>query len=96
MKKIFLIALASTFFMNSSLLAQAAEVDMAQLLCADFIANEDEIPFTMFWLDGYASAVSDNTVMTDEWMQEFSMHMVSYCTDNPDMTILDGLEAMED
>lgn len=49
----------------------------------------------LMWLDGYASQKSDNTVLSDEWMEKLSLHMASYCSQNPDTPILEAAEAME-
>ncbi len=94
MKKFLLIALASAFFMTGTLSAQAADFDMAKMSCKDFTANPNDMQYTMFWLDGYASACSEDTVTSQEWMEEFTKYMVEFCQGNPDKTIMNALEAL--
>lgn len=101
MKKFVLIALASACFMTGALSAQAqqaadtTEYDMATVSCADFVKNQDELVSTMLWLDGYVSALAENTIVSQAWMQEFTTHMLQYCQANPAKTIMDGVDAME-
>ena len=49
----------------------------------------------LMWLDGYASQKSDNTVISDEWMEKLGQHMGSFCSANPDTPILEAAQAME-
>ncbi len=76
--------------------AQAQDVDFSKVKCSEFLnSGEANIQNTMIWLDGYVSALSDNTVMSTEWMKEFGTHMGTYCTKNPNSTILEAVDAME-
>lgn len=49
----------------------------------------------LMWLDGYMSQQSDNTVLSDEWIEKLSMHMATYCSKNPNTSILEAAGAME-
>ena len=48
----------------------------------------------LMWIDGYMSGKSDNTVISDEWMEKLGMHLGTYCGKNPGKTIMDAMEAM--
>ncbi len=69
--------------------------DMAKLTCAEFTAASIEHrTMLLFWVDGYLSSESDNTVMDDEWIETLGKHLVSYCAQNPPKTIMDAIEAL--
>lgn len=75
--------------------ASAEEQDIAQIKCSEFLQDKDHMGMILMWLDGYASYKSDNTVLSDEWMQKLSAHMGSYCSQNPDTPILEAAQALE-
>ena len=37
-----------------------------------------------------------DTVLSDEWIEKLGAHMGKYCSENPDTTILDAAQAMEE
>ena len=47
------------------------------------------------WIDGYMSAQSENTVMSNEWMAKLGTFLATYCTKNPNTTVLDAVGNME-
>ena len=49
----------------------------------------------LVWIDGYMSAKSDNTVMSNAWMEKLGGHLGQYCSKNPAKTIMDAIEAMK-
>ena len=76
-------------------LAQAAnEQDMAKITCKEFLADQANMPMMIMWMDGYMSGKSDNTVVSDEWIGKFGMHLGKYCGTNPGNTIMQAMEAM--
>lgn len=94
MKKI-IIALSLLLMTVVAQPVMASDVDMTQYSCKELIDSKNDIPFIMFWIDGYMSALSENAVMSSEWMQELTEHYMSYCKKNPKHTIMDAMEAME-
>ncbi len=93
MKKL-LIMLALTVMCGAPLAAQAAEQDVAKITCKEFLAEKEHMPLMIMWIDGYLSAQSDNTVLSEEWTQKLGMHMGTFCSANPDKTIMDAMEAL--
>ncbi|MBO4334779.1 MAG: hypothetical protein J5846_02965 [Desulfovibrio sp.] len=96
MKKLFA-AFALLALLGMPLAASAAnEVDMAKVSCKEFLGGGDESISTMLvWIDGYMSAKSDNTVMSNAWMEKLGGHLGQYCSKNPAKTIMDAIEAMK-
>ncbi len=95
MKRILIIAALASAMSCGMGVVQAEEQDIAQIKCSEFIQDKDHMGMILMWLDGYASQKSDNTVLSDEWMEKLSLHMASYCSQNPDTPILEAAEAME-
>ncbi len=94
MKKIFVTALMLTFMAMAGV-ASAQTQDMAKVKCAEFNQGDQNVKtYIVFWLDGYMSAQSDNTEMSDEWVKKLSMHMGGYCAKNPNKTIMEAVEEM--
>lgn len=89
-----MMALAATLA-GGSIAAQAEETDVASIKCSEFLQNKDAIPMFVMWIDGYMSQKSENTVISDEWIQKLSQHMGTYCSQNPDATILDAASALK-
>lgn len=80
---------------GTSLAVQADEVDVAQIKCSEFLQEKDSIGMFLMWLDGYASQKSNNTVLSDEWIEKLGKHMATFCSQNPDTPILEAAAAME-
>ncbi len=94
MKKIFIAALL-TVFMAMSGVALAQTQDMAKVKCSEFIQGDNNVrTYIVFWLDGYMSAESENTEMSDEWVKKLSTHMGTFCAQNPNKTIMEAAEAI--
>lgn len=74
--------------------ARAAEIDMARLRCKNVLANEEQLPLILMWVDGYMSAATDNTVFSEEWMARLATHMGVYCSTHPRDTVMEAMEAM--
>ncbi len=93
MKKLFAAFVLFALF-GMPLAASAAEVDMAKISCKDFLSEKDQIGTMLVWIDGYMSAKSDNTVMSEEWMEKLGGHLGKYCASNPNKTIMDAINNM--
>lgn len=49
--------------------ADTNEVDVGKITCGEFLkADDNGKTFMLTWIDGYMSAQSENTVMSNEWM----------------------------
>lgn len=94
MKKFLLTAVAAAMLCTAPFVSYAAEQDVAKITCKDFLGAKDNIPMMLMWIDGYMSGKSDNTVISDEWMEKLSTHLGTYCGKNSDKTIMDAMEAM--
>lgn len=96
MKKL-LLAAVTALMLAAPAAVSAQETDMAKLSCKDFVAaaaNEQQMGILLAWIDGYMSAASENTVMSEEWMTKLGTHMVTWCQANPAKTIMDAMDAM--
>ena len=90
-RSFFLAALMAT---AASFSAFAEDIDMAAISCEEFLADDEGMPLTIMWIDGYMSAKGDNTIMSEEWIEKLGEHMGTYCAKNPKKTIMDAVEAM--
>lgn len=46
------------------------------------------------WIDGYMSGKSDNTTISDAWIEKLGLHLGKFCGMNPNKTIMQAIEAM--
>ena len=71
-------------------LAIAGEkVDMAELTCKQFLADEEGILPTVVWIDGYLSHQSGNTVIDMDRLIANGKRITGECASQPDMKIMD-------
>lgn len=71
-------------------LAVAGEkVDMAELTCQQFLADEEGILPTVVWIDGYLSHQSGNTVIDLDQLIANVKQIADECAGQPDMKIMD-------
>ncbi len=76
--------------------ADTNEVDVGKITCGEFLkADDNGKTFMLTWIDGYMSAQSENTVMSNEWMAKLGTFLATYCTKNPNTTVLDAVGNME-
>ena len=94
MKKMLLAVAAAAVLCGAPFASQAADQDMAKITCKDFLADQANMPLMIMWIDGYMSAQSENTVLSEEWIQKLGMHLGMFCGKNPDKTIMQAMEAM--
>lgn len=73
---------------------RAGEIDIARIRCKDVLANEEQLPLILMWVDGYMSAATNNKVFTEEWMARLATHMDVYCATHPRKTVMEAMEAM--
>ncbi len=94
MKK-FIVCALLTAFMGFAGVASAQDQDLAAMPCGEFVkADAQTLQLIIFWIDGYMSAQSENTIMSEEWIKKLSFHMGSYCAKNPKHTIMQAMNAM--
>lgn len=65
------------------------KVDMAQLTCKDFLADQEGIMPTIFWIDGYLSKSTGNTEIDPEQMTQNVKDVAEKCSEAPDQKVLD-------
>ena len=94
MKGFLLSALALAMLGGAPVVAQAAQQDVAKISCKDFLNDKDHISLMVMWIDGYMSGKSDNTTISDEWMEKLGTHLGTYCAKNPSKTIMDAIQAV--
>ncbi len=95
MKKFIMAAVAAAFLCAPAAGFAGPDIDVAKIKCKDFLSQkENEIGQMLLWIDGYMSAKSNNTTMSDAWMEKLGKHMGTYCAKNGDKTIMDAMEAM--
>jgi acid stress chaperone HdeB len=93
MKKPFVLMTAAALFC-APLAAMAKDFDIAKMTCGEFLQDKETITMMIFWIDGYMSAESKNTKVSDAWMEKLGTHMGEYCGKHPKKTIMDAIEAM--
>ncbi len=94
MKKL-TVMLAMCCLLSLPSVGMAEDIDMAKVTCKEFTSSDkDGMSMMLTWIDGYMSAKSDNTVMSDEWMEKLATHMGSYCVKHQNKTIMDAMDSM--
>ncbi len=77
-------------------LAQAGEkVDMAELTCKQFLADQEGLIPTAMWIDGYLSHQSGNTVIDIDELVNNVKQIADSCAGEPDKKIIDMMPADE-
>ena len=94
MKRVLMILLAAAFLSAPAVSLAGNETDMAKVPCKEFLGSGDNMGIMLAWIDGYMSAKSDNTMMSQEWMEKLGKHMGEFCAKNPGKTIMQAIEAM--
>ncbi|MCM5553376.1 HdeA/HdeB family chaperone [Pleomorphomonas sp. NRK KF1] len=90
MKTIMITAVSLACLATLPTIAYAGQkVDMAELTCKEFMADPDGIMPTIFWIDGYLSNASGNTVIDPDQMGQNVQDVAKECNGNPDQKILD-------
>ena len=69
MKRALMIIGLAVAMTGGSFAVQAEETDVAKVKCSEFIQDKESMGMLLMWLDGYASQKSDNTVLSDEWIE---------------------------
>ncbi|MGN0894079.1 MAG: HdeA/HdeB family chaperone [Succinivibrio sp.] len=95
MKRALMIIGLAVAMTGGSFAVNAAETDVAQVKCSEFIQDQEGMGMILMWLDGYASQKSGNTVLSNEWIEKLGAHMGKYCSENPNASILEAAQAME-
>ena len=72
-----------------TLAAAGEKVDMAELTCQQFLADEDGILPTVVWIDGYLSHQSGNTVIDMDQLVANVKQIAGDCANQPDMKIME-------
>ncbi len=94
MKKMLLTIAAAAMICGAPFAAQAEDQDIAKISCKEFLADQANMPLMIMWIDGYMSAQSENTVLSESWIQKLGTHMGMFCSKNPDKSIMQAIEAM--
>lgn len=90
MKSVYVAASVGALFAVLPTLAAASEkVDMAELTCKQFLADEEGILPTVFWIDGYLSHQSGNTVIDFDQLVANVKQIANECAGEPDKKIMD-------
>lgn len=89
--KTILIAIASLAGLATipTVASAGQKVDMAELTCKDFMADQGGIMPTIFWIDGYLSNASGNTTIDPDQMSQNVQDVAKECGANPDQKVLD-------
>lgn len=95
MKKFSIALLLAAVLCVPAFTAHAEETDMSKVTCKDFLADKENMPMMLLWIDGYMSGKSDNTVINEEWMAKLGAHMGSFCGQNPTKTVMEAMDAMK-
>jgi hypothetical protein len=85
-------AAVGLFAMLPSVAAAGEKLDMAELTCKQFLADEQGLLPTAFWIDGYLSHASGNTVIDPDELVENVKTVAESCAGSPDTKIIDLLQ----
>lgn len=94
MRKLLPIAFVASVLCFAPLQAKAEDIDVAKVPCKSFLSEKDQLPLMIMWIDGYLSGKSDNTTLSNEWIEKLGKHLGEYCAKNPEKPIMDAIEAM--
>lgn len=72
-----------------TLAAASEKVDMAELTCKQFLADQEGILPTVVWIDGYLSHQSGNTVIDMDQLVANVKQIADDCAGEPDKKIMD-------
>jgi hypothetical protein len=94
MKRLFAFALCAALCLASPMTAAGAQnMDMGAIKCADLKKmGETEMSMLYFWMDGYTSHMTGNTVLDLDLVEENIKALMEYCALNPKHNILDFLK----
>ena len=74
----------------AALPAQAESFDMNAMTCQELLKGSDEEKgIILFWLDGYLSGVTGDTVLNTDNLNSFAENIGSACAKSPDAKVLD-------
>ncbi len=68
------------------------KVDMANVTCQQFLADQDGLLPTLFWIDGYLSHASGNTEIDPDQLVQNAKDIAASCQSEPDKKVMDLLE----
>lgn len=97
MKKFLLASFMAGLLFMSQASHAAQQFDMAKVTCAQLMQDADDesaMALMLGWVDGYISAKSNNTMVSDEWFVQLALHMSQYCIANPQATIIEAMQAI--
>ncbi|WP_295384442.1 HdeA/HdeB family chaperone [uncultured Thiodictyon sp.] len=89
-----LVLMAAAALFCAPLATMAKDYDLAKMTCAEFLDDKDTTAMMIFWIDGYMSAESKDTTISDEWMKKLGTHMGEFCGEHPKKSIMDAIDAM--
>lgn len=92
MKKLACLAVAACLCFAAPLAAQAEKVDMAKITCEQMFQDEDSAVYMYFWLDGYFSAKSGDTVLDAAGAEGDLTALAEACAASPGKKVLDLLK----
>lgn len=96
MKKFFMAALVAAFLCVPAIASAEDDVqDVSKVTCKELLdADQNSMAMMLSWIDGYMSAKSNNTLISNAWMEKLGEHIGTYCSANPNKTIMDAMEAV--
>lgn len=90
MKSVWVAAgIGALFAVLPTLAAAGEKVDMAELTCKQFLADQEGILPTVVWIDGYLSHQSGNTVIDMDQLVANVKQIADECASEPDKKIMD-------
>lgn len=83
---------AVTFLVGMPTLAMAGEkVDMSELTCKQFLADQEGLLPIAFWIDGYLSHQSGNSVIDVDELVANVKKVAEQCASEPDKKVMELL-----
>lgn len=96
MKSAFALAALGAVALLSPTLAFAGEkIDMAEITCQQFLADQEGIMPTVIWIDGYLGHQTGNTVIDMDELIGNVKTIAETCASEPDKKIMELVPADE-
>lgn len=94
MRRVFgVLVLAAALLVSAAVFAQDSpptRVDMRAYACDEFLKEQQYgMVLALFWLDGYASGKSGNTLLDSQLFDRYGEIMIRQCTKTPKAKVLD-------
>lgn len=94
MKKLIMLALALSVFVGAQVARADEPVNVTELTCEETLSDEEGFVYTLFWMTGYLGAKTNEPFLSEDIIDQFGTRVADMCTEKPEATIGDVMNAM--